>query len=94
MKTTTFWICYTFFNIFLLLGKSGNGKTTSLSRIINNYSSNNDYIVISHNQEKELNDNTSKELAKTINRSEKNIIMTFDDGSWSFNLLSGNEKLK
>ena len=78
----------TSFNIFLLLGKSGNGKTTSLSRIINNYSSNNDYIVISHNQEKELNDNTSKELAKTINRSEKNIIMTFDDGSWSFNFIS------
>ena len=78
----------TSFNIFLLLGKSGDGKTTSLSRIINNYSSNNDYIVISHNQEKELNDNTSRELAKTINRSEKNIIMTFDDGSWSFNFIS------
>jgi ABC-type dipeptide/oligopeptide/nickel transport system ATPase subunit len=76
------------FNIFLLLGKSGNGKTTSLHRIINNYSSNSDFVVISHNQEKELNDETSKELSKTINRSDKKFILVFDDGSWSFNFIS------
>lgn len=76
------------FKLFLLLGKSGNGKSTNLKRIIYNYSTNTDYIVLSHNEHYDLIDDTAKKLAEEFNKLDKKIILTFDNGSWAFNFIS------
>jgi ABC-type dipeptide/oligopeptide/nickel transport system ATPase subunit len=76
------------FNLLLLVGKSGNGKTTSLKRIIYNYSLNSDYTVLTHNVEVEINDNIAVKLADTFNKLRKRIILVFDDGSWALNFIS------
>ncbi len=76
------------FNLCLLLGKSGNGKTTCMKRIIHDYSINNDYYVLVHNEQIQLYDDNAKKLAELINKSDKKFIIFFDNGSWSFNFTS------
>jgi len=76
------------FNLFLLLGKSGNGKTTSLKRIIYDYSINNDYIVLLHDENVQLYDDNAKKLAEFINKNDKKFIILFDNGSWALNFTS------
>ena len=76
------------FNLYLLLGKSGNGKTTSLKRIIYDYSINNDYYVLLHDENMQLYDNNAEKLAEFINKTDKKIIIFFDNGSWALNFTS------
>lgn len=78
----------TTFNLNLLLGKSGNGKTTCVKRIIYDYSINNDYYVLVHNEDIQLYDDNAKKLAELINKSDKKFIIFFDNGSWAFNFTS------
>jgi hypothetical protein len=72
------------FNLFLLLGKSGNGKTTSIKRIIYNYSTNDDYLVLSYNEKTQLTEASAKKLAQELNKIDKKIILVFDNASWAF----------
>ena len=76
------------FNLYLLLGKSGNGKTTSLKRVIYDYSTNNDYMVLLHDENVQIYDDNAKKLAEFINRNEKKFIIFFDNGSWALNFTS------
>ncbi|MDN5125875.1 SIR2 family protein [Aliarcobacter butzleri] len=76
------------FNLQLLLGKSGNGKTTCLHRIMYDFSLNDDYIVLNYNENIQITDENAKLLAKTINNSSKNFLIVFDNGSWAFNFIS------
>lgn len=76
------------FNLQLLLGKSGNGKTTCLYRIMYDFSLNDDYIVLNYNQNIQITDENAKLLAKIINNSSKAFIIVFDEGSWAFNFIS------
>ncbi|CAM3816833.1 SIR2 family protein [Arcobacter cloacae] len=76
------------FNLYLLLGKSGNGKTTSLKRLIYDYSINNDYYVLVHDENVQLYDNNAEKLAEFINKNDKKVIIFFDNGSWAFNFTS------
>lgn len=76
------------FNLQLLLGKSGNGKTTCLHRIMYDFSLNNDYIVLNYNENIQITDENAKMLAKIINNSSKNFLIVFDNGSWAFNFIS------
>lgn len=72
------------FNLFLLLGKSGNGKTTSLKRIIYEYSTNNDYLVLNYDNKIQLTEEGSKKLAQELNKTAKKAIIVFDNASWAF----------
>lgn len=76
------------FKLFLLLGKSGNGKTTNIKRLIYNYSENTDYFVLSHREESALTDDIAYKLALEFNKIEKKIVLTIDNGSWAFNFIS------
>ncbi|WP_066155511.1 P-loop NTPase [Aliarcobacter cryaerophilus] len=76
------------FNLSLLLGKSGNGKTTCVKRIVYDYSINNDYYVLVHDENIQLYDDNAKKLAEFINKSDKKFIIFFDNGSWAFNFTS------
>lgn len=76
------------FNLQLLLGKSGNGKTTCLYRIMYDFSLNEDYIVLNYDQNIQITDENAKLLAQIINNSLKSFILVFDEGSWAFNFIS------
>lgn len=75
------------FNLFLLLGKSGNGKTTSLKRVIYEYSTNNDYLVLCYDDKTQLTEEASKKLAQELNKLDKKIIIVFDNASWAFSYI-------
>jgi hypothetical protein len=75
------------FQLFVTIGKSGNGKTTSFKRILYNFSNNNDYIVIEHKYLDEINNNVVNDLVKIINREPKHLIIGIDNGSWSFKFI-------
>ena len=59
-----------------------------MKRIIHDYSINNDYYVLVHNEQIQLYDDNAKKLAELINKSDKKFIIFFDNGSWSFNFTS------
>lgn len=75
------------FNLFLLLGKSGNGKTTSLKRIVYDYSTNNDYLVLNYDDKTQLTQEASKKLAQELNKLSKKVIIVFDNASWAFSFI-------
>jgi len=75
------------FNLNIIIGKSGNGKSTSLKRILFNFSENNDYIVIEHKDLNEINNKVIDDLSKIINSEKKHILIGIDNGSWSLKFI-------
>jgi hypothetical protein len=75
------------FMLYPIIGKSGNGKSTALRRILYNFYSNDDYIVVEHQNLNEINYAVVNDLSKLINSEKKHIIFGFDNGSWSYKFI-------
>jgi hypothetical protein len=75
------------FQLITMVGKSGNGKTTALKRILYDFSCNSDYLVSEHLNNNEINNTIIKDLIRLINNETKKIIFGFDNGSWSFKFI-------
>ncbi len=76
------------FQLFTLVGKSGNGKSTALKRILYTFAINSDYIVFEHKNFQELSLKTVNRFISFIDKQKKKIIIGFDDGAWALRFIN------